>query len=180
MEISSARWQTIFIFNNTVYGRSLIVTSHVWACRIVLSLLLWAPGTEKYKIFRKFCPNRVIAGIQQFQCYYKWLETNENLPMNVNQYGDKRNGFAKVAAFCHVTCRYFDRFLLQGIDRNQHQAWFLKIVSVRMSVYVHVYLCMCPPLRLLITGGVMWHDMDPIWLVKQVLQLLCGNCSHYC
>ena len=29
MEFSSARWQTIFKFNNTVYGRSLIVTSHV-------------------------------------------------------------------------------------------------------------------------------------------------------
>ena len=26
---SSARWQTIFKFNNTVCGRSLIVTSHV-------------------------------------------------------------------------------------------------------------------------------------------------------
>ena len=26
---TSARWQTIFKFNNTVYGRSLIVTSHV-------------------------------------------------------------------------------------------------------------------------------------------------------
>ena len=29
MEFSSARWQTIFKYNNTVYGRSLIVTSHV-------------------------------------------------------------------------------------------------------------------------------------------------------
>ena len=29
MEFSSARWQTIFKFNNAVYGRSLIVTSHV-------------------------------------------------------------------------------------------------------------------------------------------------------
>ena len=39
----------------------------------------------------------------------------------VNQYGEKRNGFAEVAAFCHVTCRYFNRFLLQ-VDRNWHQA----------------------------------------------------------
>ena len=28
------------------------------------------------------------------------------------------------AAFCHMSCRYFDRFLLQGVDRNRHQAWF--------------------------------------------------------
>ena len=42
----------------------------------------------------------------------------------VNQYGEKQNGFAEVAAFCHVTCKYFDRFLLPGVDRNWHQASF--------------------------------------------------------
>ena len=42
----------------------------------------------------------------------------------VNQYGDTKNGFAEVAAFCHITCSYFDRFLLQGIDRNWCQACF--------------------------------------------------------
>ena len=42
----------------------------------------------------------------------------------VNQYGEKRNGFAEVVAFCHVTCRYFDRFLLQGVDKNWRQACF--------------------------------------------------------
>ena len=40
----------------------------------------------------------------------------------VNQYGEKRNGFTEVVALCHVTCRYFDRFLLQGVDRNWRQA----------------------------------------------------------
>ena len=40
----------------------------------------------------------------------------------VNQYGEKRNGYAEVAVFCYVTCRYFDRFLLQGVDRNWRQA----------------------------------------------------------
>ena len=39
----------------------------------------------------------------------------------VNQYDEKRNGFAEVAPFCHVICRHFDRFLLQGVDRNWHQ-----------------------------------------------------------
>ena len=36
----------------------------------------------------------------------------------VNQYGDKQNSFAEVAAFCHMACRYFDRFLLQEVDSN--------------------------------------------------------------
>ena len=36
----------------------------------------------------------------------------------VDQYGEKWNGFAEVAVFCHVTCKYFDTFLLQGVDIN--------------------------------------------------------------
>ena len=39
------------------------------------------------------------------------------------------------------------------------------------DVCMCVYVCVCPPPRLLITSGVMWHDMDPMQLVKQVLQL---------
>ena len=41
----------------------------------------------------------------------------------VNEYGEKQNGFAEVVAFCHVMCRYFDRFLLQ-VDKNWRQACF--------------------------------------------------------
>ena len=55
-------------------------------------------------------------------------------------------------------------------------AWFLKIVSVRTPVCVFACVCLLP--RLLITGDVMWRDMDPMRLVKQVLQLLYGNCSR--
>ena len=32
-----------------------------------------------------------------------------------------------------------------------------------------VYICVCQPPRLLLTSGMMWHEMDPIQLVKQVL-----------
>ena len=39
-------------------------------------------------------------------------------------------------------------------------------------------VCVCLPPRLSITSG-MWRDMNSIQLVKQVLQLLYGNCSHY-
>ena len=42
----------------------------------------------------------------------------------VKEYSEKRNGFAEVVAFCHVTCRYFNRFLLQGVDKNWSQACF--------------------------------------------------------
>ena len=40
----------------------------------------------------------------------------------VNEFSEKRKGFAEVVAFCHVTCRYFDRLLLQGVDKNWRQA----------------------------------------------------------
>ena len=48
---------------------------------------------KKVKNISKFHPDSAITGIQ--------LETKENLSMNVvNQYGDKRNGFVEVPAFC--------------------------------------------------------------------------------
>ena len=60
---------------------------------------------------------------------HKWLKTKENLLMNVvNQYGEKWNSFAEVAAFCHMTCRYFNKFLLWGVDRNWCQACFFYLV----------------------------------------------------
>ena len=37
---------------------------------------------------------------------------------------------------------------------------------------MHVCVCVCPRLRLLMTSGMMWHDVELIGLVKQVLQLL--------
>ena len=47
-------------------------------------------------------------------------------------------------------------------------AWFLRIASVRECLYacVCVCVCVCPPLRLLITSGMMWCDIDHIRLVK--------------
>ena len=46
--------------------------------------------------------------------------------------------------------------------------WFLTIDPVQI-VSMCVCVCVCPPPRLLITSGMMWHDIDPIRLVKQVL-----------
>ena len=60
------------------------------------------------------------------------------------------------------------------------RAWFLKIDPVRivgMRVRVCACVCVCPRPRLLITSGVIWCDTNLIRLVKQVLQLLYGNCS---
>ena len=62
--------------------------------------------------------------------------------------------------------------------RRTAHAWFLKIVSVRMSVCVCACICASAP-GAVNNCGVMWHDMDPVQLVKQVLQLLYGNCSRY-
>ena len=50
MEFSSPTWQKIFKFNNTVYGKSLLITSYAWACKVLLSSLLHASGTKKKNI----------------------------------------------------------------------------------------------------------------------------------
>ena len=42
----------------------------------------------------------------------------------VNQYAEKWNGLAEVAAFCHMICRYFNRFYYKELIENWHQACF--------------------------------------------------------
>ena len=58
------------------------------------------------------------------------------------------------------------------------RTWFLKIDPVRIvGMRVCVCVCVCPHPRLLMTSSVMWHDMELIQLVIQILQLLYSNCS---
>ena len=69
---------------------------------------------------------------------------------------------------------------------NQARACCIKLILCRLSVcvfvcvcvYVCVCVCVCLYLRLLITSGMMWHDMDLLRLIEQVLQLLYSNGSH--
>ena len=51
---------------------------------------------------------------------------------------------------------------------------FFKIAFVQ-----EVGMCVFPLPRLLKSRDVIWHDMDLIWLVKQLLQLLYGSYSQY-
>ena len=74
----------------------------------------------------------------------------------------------------HLTSCQLD-FLNQAcVGRRLACAWFLKIDPVQI-VGMDVCVCVCPRPRLLITSGVIWHDVNLIRLVKQVLQLLYGN-----
>ena len=74
-----------------------------------------------------------------------------------------------------------EKFSNQARWHEAAHAWFLKIDLVRIvGMNVYACACVCPHPRLLITSGVIWHDMDLIQLVKQALQLLYGNSSRYC
>ena len=37
-----------------------------------------------------------------------------------------------------------------------------------VCICVSVSVSLCPPPRLLINSGMMWHDMDPMWLVNKL------------
>ena len=69
---------------------------------------------------------------------------------------------------CVLKCEKFGSNFLNHVHAGHRltRAWFLKIVSVRTSVcvFVRVCDCVCPPLRLLITSGMIWTLYD--WLNK--------------
>ena len=50
-------------------------------------------------------------------------------------------------------------------------------VHVCVCVHVRAYVCVFPPTRALITIVVIWYDIDPVWLVKQVLGIF--PCSFF-
>ena len=56
------------------------------------------------------------------------------------------------------------------LTTGQHVPGFWKLIypwSVCVCMCVCMCVSVCPPLRLVITSGVMWHDMDPYyWLNK--------------
>ena len=72
------------------------ISSYVWACKILLSSLLFTPGTKSSQKF--------VWMVRSLESNHYNSTTNdlkqENLLTNVvNQYCDKRNGFAKVVSF---------------------------------------------------------------------------------
>ena len=69
-----------------------------------------------------------------------------------------------------VHCYQLNSILLSQVRAGHRpaHAWFLEIDSVQI-VSMCVCLRVCPPQRLLITSGVMWRDIDPIRLIKQLL-----------
>ena len=52
-------------------------------------------------------------------------ESRVNLLMKVeSKYRNNCNGFGKFATLYHLICRYFGKFLLQGVNRNWRQSGF--------------------------------------------------------
>ena len=61
---------------------------------------------------------------------------------------------------------------------NQARAWFLEIDPVRI-VGMRACVCMCVCVSAPEAINNQWCDIDLIWLVKKVPQLLYGDCSCY-
>ena len=69
-----------------------------------------------------------------------------------------------------ISKRKIDFLIFKPGARGQrpHASGFLKLLW-----FAHQYVCVsvCPPLRALITSGVIWCDIGRVRLVKQVLRL---------
>ena len=66
-------------------AKSLTLTGHGLAMRIILTSLQCAPETKRLSIFVKFHFNCIIAEIHVSQSYYKWFETTVHLLVKIEK-----------------------------------------------------------------------------------------------
>ena len=86
----------------------------------------------------------------------------------------------KVLYLQRLVFRYYNINLFKsGARRPMASACLVSYNCFCANVCKCVSMFVCPSPRLLITSGLMWCDMDPIQLIKQVLRVLYSNCSHY-
>ena len=101
-------------------------------------LLLWMLC---FIVYRSQTTARPFKGIKSYP-YQASVKYAQKIAQNV---------FGNIPKFLNQACAGY---------RPTH-AWFLKIDSVRIvGMRACVRVCPCP--RLLITSGMMWHDMKPI------------------
>ena len=71
-------------------------------------------------------------------------------------------------------CKYPHHFSTACDDRKNDCGFFSRVHLVSWNHFCScVGMCVrvCPPLRALITSGMIWRNIVRVWLVKQVLQL---------
>ena len=116
--MGSARWLTNSKYSNIVHAKSLTLTGHGLAVRVLLPSLQRALEAKRQNITLKFHIYCAIVEIQQAQSYHKWLESRLQLLLKVEKrYCGIRKGLTKLIIFYHATCIYFSGLSLQGIDR---------------------------------------------------------------
>ena len=72
--------------------------------------------------------------------------------------------------FLHQAC--VGRRWVQAADecRPQGCACLVSWNCFGLCISMSVCVCVCVPSRALITSGMIWYDIDRVWLVKEVLQ----------
>ena len=85
MSNRTARWLINSKYISIVHVKSLTLTGHGLAVRVLLPSLQCALETKRQNILLKFHINCTIVGIQQTQSYYKWLGSRLNLLVKVEK-----------------------------------------------------------------------------------------------
>ena len=128
--MGSPRWLTNSKYSNIVHAKSLTLTGHGLALRVLLPSLQRALEAKRQNIILKFRINCAIVEIQQSQSYHKWLESRLKLLEKVKKrYCGIRKRLTKVIIFYHATCIYSSRLSLQGVDRICHKSSVVYLTS---------------------------------------------------
>ena len=110
-----------------MHDKSLTLTGHGLAKRVLLASIQHALETKRQNIPLKFCINCVIVEIEQSQ---SWLESRLHLLVKVERrFCTIKNGLTKVIKLYHTTCIYYTGLSLQGVDRIWCQSTIFYLTS---------------------------------------------------
>ena len=165
--LRSIKQLEFIILMNYLMQAFIALTDLLFVCEIVWSQIniivtVWAKTSHVWiQTEINFIASAYIATLNNYACCslpplatVNWTAFPECF--SDHDWWNSTNGWLQFVVFLNQACT----------GHRLAHAWFLKIDLVRI-VGMCACMCVCPRPRLLITSGMMWHDMKPIWLVNK-------------
>ena len=139
---------------------SICKCTHMHRCTYMLFICIIYTGVSKSKLQKKidYKTKRLHEGLYKHKIYITACICM------------RRIFYCSHIQFLHIKFLHSPEKLLYLLNQGWADLWATAyLVFIKWQVGMCTYLSLCALPRLSITSSVMWHDMETVWLIKQVL-----------